>query len=358
MKKYLKYLPVVGIVIFVFIVAFVMLNGPNKNETVNLVDDTDLIEEELPTSIPEESEEPDVAIENLFEDTSTETGDLTNGSVDESLISESIIENICDGNECDEILIISKESQEQLETRINTLQTKTDTIFLDLEEYDTQLISKENIISQEDYQNLVSSYQDYYTQVNSNVSVYLDSLTNLNSQISSLSIVGELEFSEQVNTIANSLQDLNSDVRNQLVLFYTSFNSQTKINDPDLIISDIKINRIVKDNDIIFINLIVQNIGNDDADVMFTYHFDFEVNDNYVDKCSGEAEQLDIGAQVLIECEFNIEDYYTELVDGDVNILALELTGEIDSHTEIREINEENNDFVWYTELILSDFNE
>ncbi len=351
MKKYLGYLPQISLLVLLLIGAFALLScSSNYETTTDIIDETDLMEEEVSISISEAPEESEVVIENTV-------ADPLESETDNESVNEPITETVCDETVCDELLIISKASQEQLENRIGSIQTKTGTTFLDLEEYNTQLISKENIFTQEEYQNLISSYQGYYTLVNSNVSSYSNSLTNLKSQISSLSTVEELEFSLQVNTIAKSLQNLNSDLRNQLIVFYTSFNAQTKINDPDLMVSDIVINRIVKDNDIIFINLMVKNVGNDEADVMFTYHFDFEINGNYVDKCSGEAERLDPLAQVLIECEFNIEEYYDELVDGDVNVIILELAGEIDSHSEIREISEENNDFVWYTDLDIADFN-
>ena len=142
-----------------------------------------------------------------------------------------------------------------------------------------------------------------------------------------------------MNTI---IFDLKDDISEQLDEFHVEVYELAGIDGSDLSISTVLINEVTEDE--IELLILVKNLGTEDIEDEFEVYIEVEVENDDLDPCEDEIDELDSGDNIYVLCTIDISDYTEEFEDTGIDI---ELEGEVDSDEDIDELRESNNELDW-----------
>ncbi len=314
-----------------------------KNASMCPTDCSDEIAEE---ESADETEEEEDTTEESEEETTEETETSEGASCSDDTDCDDGY--YCKDDACTKSLELKDNVQQNLYDQIDAVEDRSDSVFNPFDNVYEFLESKEDNMTEDDYDEIDEAIDSYYDEVEADVEEITDELNIMTGEVASLTTAELEEFNDQLETLRDSLNTLRDDVFEQLTEYFVDVYEAADIEGPDLLFRGVVFSPDASNEDGTF-TLTVKNVGTDDVEDDYEIEMRLVIEGSTVDTCTEDGDGMESLEEEEISCDFDISEYYEALYDEEEDSLDVEVRVEIDSGETIEEINEENNDVNYET---------
>lgn len=320
-----------------------------KNISMCPADCADETEEESIEDTEEEDTTGEESEEEAEEETETSEGD---SCIDDTDCDD---DYYCKDEECTRSMDIKDNLEQNLYDQIDAVEDRSDSVFNPFENIYEFLESKEDNMSEDDYDDINDEIDTYYDEVEADVEEVTDELNTMTGEVASLTTAELSDFNDELQTIRESLDVLRDEVHEAVSEYYVDIYEAIDMEGPDLLFRGVVFSPDDSNEDGTF-TLTVKNVGTDDVDDDYEVEMRLVIEGSTVDTCTEDGDGMESLEEEEISCDFDISEYYEALYDEEENSLDVEVRVEIDTENTIEEINEENNDVTYDTMWTLETF--
>jgi len=250
---------------------------------------------------------------------------------------------------------VLEETEQFLYERIDSLEEHATQVLDSITDVQNFLEYRKSQMSDEDYEELEDEVDEFYDETESNIIGITDATNMLTGDITDLTTVTIKDFFTELLELRETYREIREDVGKNRAVFFAQINKAAGIEGPDLVISNVVFETFDNTYDGTF-SITIKNIGNEDIDDSFETTVRLSVDHDSVDTCTEQIDELNDLVEEKIECTFALGSYYERLEKEEEAGIDVQLDIEVDADEEIKELNEDNNDFIWDDEWTLKFF--
>ena len=261
----------------------------------------------------------------------------------------------CKDDACTRSMDIKDNVEQNLYDQIDAVGDRSDSVFNPFENIYEFLESKEDNMSEDDYEDIDDAIDTYYEEVEADLEEITDELNTMTGEVASLETADLEEFNDALETIRDSLNTIREEVYEGVTEYFVDIYEATDMEGPDLLFRGVVFSPDTSNEEGTF-TLTVKNVGTDDVDDEYEVEMRLVIEGSTVDTCTEDGDGMESLEEEEISCDFDISEYYEALYDEEEDSLDVEVRVEIDSGDAIEEINEDNNDVTYETIWTLETF--